>query len=491
MWDVQETIVAIGSAPGPAVRGVVRMSGPEALPSLAKVFKSAEPWQEIDRAQSVAGEITLGSGTLLPVTALIWPDRRSYTRQPTVEIHTFGSTPILQQIVATLQQSGARLAQPGEFTLRAFLSGRLDLTQAEAVLAVIDAENQNQFDVALQQMAGGLAGPLGGLRDQLISTLAEVEAGLDFVEEDILFISQEQILTQLGECKKSLDKVILQISGRDVNGERPKVVLTGLPNSGKSSLFNCLTDTDQAIVTDIAGTTTDYISAIATLNQVSIDLIDTAGFEIATGEISASAQVHRDQQEAAADLRVLCIDAAMLEFVGSNASTVFFNDPDSAEVKWIQEQVQKLSDRDLIVLNKCELLNDHLMPEVLLSIATVDVRLDVGKLESGRVIEPLNVFQTSSKTGAGLDGLKILIESMLRRDAGDSVVGSTVQRASASLTEAAESLDAAIGAAENQLGDEIVAAEIREALNGLGQVVGTVYTDDILDLVFGRFCIGK
>ena len=179
MWDVQETIVAISSAPGAAVRGIVRVSGPNALPALDKVFTSAENWQAAERAQSVGGQFLLDDGVVLPVTALIWPDRRSYTRQPTVEIHTLGSTPILQQVVAALQRSGARLAQPGEFTLRAFLSGRLDLTQAEAVLAVIDAENQNQFDVALRQMAGGLADPLGALRTQLLSTLAEVEAGLD------------------------------------------------------------------------------------------------------------------------------------------------------------------------------------------------------------------------------------------------------------------------------------------------------------------------
>ena len=196
MWDVQETIVAIGSAPGPAIRGIVRMSGPTALTTLAKVFSGigSQPVDlesqtgNLSHASSVDGEFTLNSGAALPITALIWPDQRSYTRQPTVEIHTLGSTPILQQIVATLQQSGARLAQPGEFTLRAFLSGRLDLTQAEAVLALIDAENQNQFDVALRQMAGGLAGPLRGLRTQLLSTLAEVEAGLDFVEEDLSLI---------------------------------------------------------------------------------------------------------------------------------------------------------------------------------------------------------------------------------------------------------------------------------------------------------------
>ena len=467
------------------MRGIVRISGPNALPSLASVFTSTENWHHVDRAQSVDGQITLEADVKLPVTTLIWPDQRSYTRQPTVEIHTLGSTPILHQIVATLQQSGVRLAQPGEFTLRAFLSGRLDLTQAEAVLAVIDAENQNQFDVALRQMAGGLAGPLGGLRTQLLSTLAEVEAGLDFVEEDIQFISQEQMLNQLGDCKKSLDRVIQQISQRHVDGDRPKVVLTGLPNSGKSSLFNRLTDTDQAIVTEIAGTTTDYISAAVTLDQVSVELIDTAGFETATGEISASAQEHRNQQESAADLRVLCIDAQMVQPVGDSPQTVTFIDPESSATQWIQMQIQNLHAHDLIVLNKIDVLADCLpsTSEVL--------RLASTALQNNQPGETPQLIPTSSITGGGLEQLGVQIATSLRRDAGDSVVGSTVQRASTSLIEAAESLDAAIGAADSQLGDEIVAAEIRESLNALGQVVGTVYTDDILDLVFGRFCIGK
>ena len=467
------------------MRGIVRISGPNALPSLASVFTSTENWQDVDRAQSVDGQITLEADVQLPATALIWPDQRSYTRQPTVEIHTLGSTPILQQIVATLQQHGVRLAQPGEFTLRAFLSGRLDLTQAEAVLAVIDAENQNQFDVALQQMAGGLAGPLGGLRTQLLSTLAEVEAGLDFVEEDIQFISQEQMLSQLGDCKESLDRVIQQISQRHIDGDRPKVVLTGLPNSGKSSLFNRLTDTDQAIVTEIAGTTTDYISAAATLDQISVELIDTAGFETATGEISASAQEHRNQQESAADLRVLCIDAQMVQTAGDSQSTVTFADPESSATQWIQSQIQNLRPHDLIVLNKIELLADQLR-------STSEVlHLTDNQTEKNQPSETPKLIPTSSIAGSGLEQLGAQIAASLRRDAGDSVVGSTVQRASTSLIEAAESLDAAIGAANSQLGDEIVAAEIRESLNALGQVVGTVYTDDILDLVFGRFCIGK
>lgn len=485
MWDVQETIVAISSAPGAAVRGIVRVSGPNALPALDKVFTSAENWQTAERAQSVGGQFLLDDGVVLPVTALIWPDQRSYTRQPTVEIHTLGSTPILQQIVAALQRSGARLAQPGEFTLRAFLSGRLDLTQAEAVLAVIDAENQNQFDVALRQMAGGLAGPLGALRTQLLSTLAEVEAGLDFVEEDIQFISEDQMLSQLGACKSSLERVIEQISGRHADGDRPKVVLIGLPNSGKSSLFNRLTETDQAIVTDIAGTTTDYISAITALPQLSIDLIDTAGFEDPTGEISASAQQHRGQQESAADLRVLCIDASMVQAVAESSSIVSFVDSESSAAKWIQSRIQSLSPHDLVVLNKIDLLSESLQTN------SDDLRLVTSQVESDQSRAGLPLISISSQTGFGLEQLSVQIAASLRRDGGDSVVGTTVQRASTSLLESAEALAAAINAASNQMGDEIVAAEIRESLNALGQVVGTVYTDDILDLVFGRFCIGK
>ena len=490
MWDVQETIVAISSAPGAAVRGIVRISGPNSLTSLAKVFSSTESWQQAGRSHSVDGQIKLEGGVQLPVTALIWPDQRSYTRQPTVEIHTLGSTPILQQVVSAFQLTGVRLAQPGEFTLRAFLSGRLDLTQAEAVLAVIDAENQNQFDVALRQMAGGLAGPLGGLRTQLLSTLAEVEAGLDFVEEDIQFISQEQMLGQLGNCKNSLDKVIQQISGRHVDGDRPKVVLTGLPNSGKSSLFNRLTETDQAIVTEIAGTTTDYISAAVTLDQLSVELIDTAGFETATGEISASAQQHRDQQESAADLRVLCIDAQMVQPIGENAHAVAFVDRECSPTQWIQSQIANLRPHDLVVLNKIELLTDQL-PSTSELLQFANDQLANDQFANKQTAETPPLIPTSSKTGIGLEQLGQRIAASLRRDAGESVVGSTVQRANTSLIEAAESLDAAIGAADHMLGDEIVAAEIRESLNALGQVVGTVYTDDILDLVFGRFCIGK
>jgi tRNA modification GTPase len=478
--DVEDTIVAIASASGPAIRGIVRVAGPDAVALVGQSFVAeracGKAITDLDRASSLVGEFEFDNGLSVPVTAMVWPDHRSYTRQPTVEIHTFGSTPVLRKIVSAIESKGARLAQPGEFTLRAFLSGRLDLTQAEAVLAVIDAENQNQFEVALQQLAGGLAGPLGELRTRLLSVLAEVEAGLDFVEEDIEFISADQMVGQLSDCHRALVKIVDQIDQRDSQSHRPRVVLVGLPNSGKSSLFNVLTQSSQAIVTDIAGTTTDYISAVLKLSNSEVELVDTAGFESATGEISASAQQLRGQQADRADVRVLCIDGQILA-VDQQGRLVFRNLDSPASV-WIGEQVGALREQDLVIVTKSDLLDAHLVDGQTLL------------LENEKEV---SLVFTSSQTESGIDAIAREIEAALRVAAASSasVVGSTVQRASSSLREAGGSVEAAVAAAENQMGDEIVAAEIREALNSLGLVVGVVYTDDILDLVFGRFCIGK
>ena len=363
----------------------------------------------------------------------------------------------MQKALSQICQSGARLANPGEFTLRAFLSGRIDMTQAEAVLAVIDSNGTDEMNVALKQLAGGLAGPLGDIRGQLIGILAELEAGLDFVEEDIEFISQDQLKTQLATALTSLQKIKQQITNRDSAVETIKVVLYGMPNSGKSSLFNSLTKSDQAIVTDLAGTTTDFVSATLGLNIESgilnVELIDTAGFEATDAAIKRESQQHRIEQQEQALVRLFCIDGS--------------RDLD----QWEIEQLKLIDSNTIIVLTKSDLATT--MPDCLPAGA------------------PIVVTSTFSSEGLKRLSDQLCLTVMKSQLGQTSVVGSTVLRASESLTQATESVDLALQAADGQLGEELVAAEIRQALAGLGQVVGTVYTDDILDLVFGRFCIGK
>ncbi|MEL7498221.1 MAG: GTPase [Planctomycetota bacterium] len=489
MLDTETTIVAIASATGAAPRGIVRMSGPAAVSIAASVFSGARghALAELENSTCVDGLIELcdaepasagaqRADISLPARLLLWPDRRSYTGQPAAEFHLVGSLPVLQMLVSQLCEHGATLADPGEFTMRAFLNGRLDLTQAEAVLAVIDAETDNQFDSALQQLAGGLAGPLGELRNQLISVLAELEAGLDFVEEDIEFISQERLEDELSRCHEQLQAIVQQIDERDVVAGTPNVVLIGKPNAGKSSLFNRLTGSDQAIVTDVAGTTTDFISADVHVGPLAIRLIDTAGEEVSKGDISTAAQTHRQQQTRRAELRLRCIDAMSALSLSERHSD------------FVQATANARAD-EIIVLTKADLLDERQQKRIHDWISASRLQDDRGDATA------MDVLFVSSLTGDGIESLLLTIARSIAASSADSeglsIVGSTVQRASDSLRRVSDLMNTARAAAQQQLGDEIVAAEIREALNELGLVVGAVYTDDILDLVFGRFCIGK
>ncbi len=462
--DIDDTIVAIASPPGPAFRGIVRISGPGTIACISRSFRPNDggPICAYRSATWIDGQLKLDSDTELPGVLLLWPTQQSYTRQPTAEFHTFGCAPLLQLALSEFCESGARLARPGEFTLRAFLSGRIDLTQAEAVLAVIDSTGDQQLSTALQQLAGGLAGPLGAIRSSLLDTLAELEAGLDFVEEDIEFISHEELARQLEDVVQQLESIMKQISKRELTADSVKVVLDGVPNSGKSSLFNALTESNQAIVTDVAGTTTDFLTARLNINSALIELIDTAGFENSAEQLTQQAQHHRVAQQDQAGVKLFCIDVTQ------------------SPSRWEQEQLAKAGPLTIVVLTKSDLWRE---PGA--------AQMTANQLRSLNFEGPVVV--TSVVDSSGLDRLReeIAISILDSEILDHSVVSSTVVRAAESLREARHSVQHALVATRQRLGEEIVSAEIRQALEALGQVVGTVYTDDILDLVFGRFCIGK
>ena len=384
----------------------------------------------------------------------VWPTKQSYTRQPTLEIHTLGSTALLQAVLNKVCESGVRLAEPGEFTLRAFLAGRIDLTQAEAVLGVIDAQGETELQTALKQLAGGLSKPLSQIRESLIAILAELEAGLDFVEEDIEFISSDQLVAQLKEALEVVEATVLQLESRVETSHLPRVALVGKPNAGKSSLFNALisevqatTSNSPALVSSQSGTTRDYLTAKINLGKTTCEIVDTAGEENATleGSMQHAAQEMTANQSRQADVVIRCVDIR-----------------DEIPSDWQPQG------REILVWTKSDLVESNQ------SVAT-----------KGLIC--------SSLTGEGLTDLKQEISVKLEElsDAGGSGVSSTAVRCGESLNLAKEALGQSIHLARNSMGEELVAAEIRTVLHEIGRVVGAVYTDDILDRIFSQFCIGK
>ncbi len=452
---VDETIAAIASAPQGGARGIVRVSGPETIHCLQPIFQEKNglgPWTGLRQARRFVGVLSLhGPLGEVPCDLYLWPTERSYTRQPTAELHTFGGRPLLEAMVRAVCLQGARPARPGEFTLRAFLAGRIDLAQAEAVLGVIDAIDDRQLEIALSQLAGGLSGPLTELREALLNLCADLEAGLDFVDEDIAFIGRAELTRQLEAALVSIVAVQHQVHLRGTHDALPRVVLRGEPNVGKSALWNALLGDARAIVTDQAGTTRDYLCGTVSREHIAFTLIDTAGVDGAENDPLRQAMHDQSERQADyADLILLCIDSSR------------------PLNRWETSELEKTpASQRLVVLTKSDL------PRCSQPWVHADV-------------------ETSAAAGHGIDDLLLRCGQRLQRWAEEStVVSSTVVRCREGLRLAGDSLQRGLELSLTEGGDELIAAELRDALDHLGQVVGAVYTDDVLDRVFSRFCIGK
>lgn len=478
--DIDDTIAAIASAPGSGLRGIVRLSGPNTLRIIQSLFGvSVKP--ELDGNQQLSVAMNVGDNVELPGELLIWPTDRSYTRQPSAEFHTLGSRPLLELALKRFCESGCRIARPGEFTLRAFLGGRLDLTQAEAVLAAIDSTEEKHFDLALQQLAGGLARPLDRIRNRLIDLLAELEAGLDFVEEDIEFVSRQQTLESLQRIHAEVQAIQSQIGSRSSSDTIYLVALVGLPNVGKSSLFNCLIQEPLAIVANVAGTTRDYVTATVEKEGLSIRLIDTAGLISSQSNPNEIKRQLSDESETSPLSIEDAAQSATWSQLESAELKLFCMDVSRPMTLWEQEFLDQLEGDPtwIVVLNKCDLSRQ--------------VHLSHPHICTSTVAKSSNQLAGQLDSYLGIDALWDQIGSSLMQssDVDREVVGSTLIRCREHIDQTLAGLEAAKEAAKSSLGEEIVAAEIRHSLEYLGQIVGTVYTDDILDRIFGRFCIGK
>ncbi len=542
-WQLTDTIAALASPPGPAPRGIVRISGPQAVallrdwfvpappacgtqpaasaecvsPSAATAVAGREPsqgdthakpadgpfpgapaatnssatetaWHTRTRAWRTAGTLRLPPlHDPLEVDLHCWPGRRSYTGEPMVELHTLGSPVLLDLLLQELFARGVRPARAGEFTLRAFLAGRIDLAQAEAVLGVIDADTPGELHSALRQLAGGVSREFDRLRNDLLDLLADLEAGLDFADEEIEFITPGQLAARLRAARESLRELAGQARDRQRESARWRVVLAGPPNAGKSTLFNALAGREAALVSPRAGTTRDWLAVEVELAGVPVLLVDTAGQETAVDEVSAQSQARQAEQVARADLVLWCEPAAHPgdepgdepgDGMPDRATSAEPDQDRSASSSQLapggagRSPAKTCPDGALRVLTKCDL---------------------PGGLTAGDGVAEGAELAVSARRPETLVQLAEWVARRLESDpAGRGwLVGTTAARAADSVRGAAEALERALALAEHEPDQELLAVEVREALAELGKITGAVYTDDILDRIFSKFCIGK
>jgi tRNA modification GTPase len=451
-----ETIVAIATPPGRGGIGVVRLSGPEAISIAEPMLRLRNP---LAHAQArFADLLDLESQEKLDETLVtFFAEPHSYTGEDVVEIAAHGSPVILETMVRQALAGGARLAAPGEFTQRAFLSGRIDLTQAEAVHDLIEAQTVYQARVAAQQLHGALSRCIKPIKEGLVALIALLEAGIDFAEDDIDVLPGGEIVKRIDELRASLEPIAGTFArGRIVHGGLV-LAIVGRPNAGKSSLFNRLVERERAIVTAAPGTTRDLVTERVSLGGIPVELVDTAGMREASDEAEQIGIRKSREALADADMVLMVLDASIA--------------PEQEEMELLATLAQR---RALVVVNKSDLAHPS---------ASMREALDgLG----------LPVVHTSALSGEGVGDLKQKMLAMV----GESQVGSeggmlTNLRQFEAVTGTLEGLATAGSAAAENIPHEMVLLDLYGALRHLDSLTGETTSDDILHLIFSTFCIGK
>ncbi len=453
-----DTIAAIATAiiPQQGSVGIVRVSGKEAQ-TLAKALFDAPGKQIWESHRVLYGYIrhpqtrqVIDEALLLLMLA-----PRSYTREDVVEFHCHGGMIAVQQVLQLCLEQGARLAQPGEFTLRAFLNGRIDLTQAESVADLVGSKSPQAAETALLGMQGKLAKPIRQLRMQCLDILAEVEARIDF-EEDLPPLDEPEILRRTQEILSQIKRILATAHQGELLRTGLKVAIVGRPNVGKSSLLNAWSQSDRAIVTDLPGTTRDVVESQLVVGGIPIQVLDTAGIR-ATEDIVEKIGVARSQQAANnADLVLLTLDAS---------------------IGWTTEDAEiyaRVKHRPLIlVLNKIDLIPPEqpiFYPEITAKIVKTAAAHHQGIRDLEQAI--LEIAQTGKTQAANLDF-------------------AINQRQAAALTKAQTALERVLETIEQTLPLDFWTIDLRDALYALGEITGEEVTESMLDQIFSRFCIGK
>jgi tRNA modification GTPase len=452
----QETIVAISTPPGRGGIGIVRLSGPHAG-QIARRLLVLEGELEPARARLTAVPDPHSGAKIDEAMVTAFAAPHSYTGEDVVEIAAHGSPVVLDMLVRGALRAGARLARPGEFTERAFLSGKLDLTQAEAVRDLIEAQTLYQARVAAEQMGGALSQRVQPARQQLVELIALLEAGIDFAEDDVQVTGDGEIVTRVDTIFAELEALVRTFEhGRLIHGGL-RLAIVGRPNVGKSSLFNRLLERERAIVTASPGTTRDLVAERLSVDGIPVELVDTAGLREAMDEAEAIGVRKSRETLADADVVLVVLDASvpLREDEGSLIASL-------------------TGRRALVVRNKCDLCAGS------------------GTAEGANGALGVGVVATSALTGEGLGELREALAALVRNPAGESESGMlTSLRHAEAVSGALTALDAARKAVGQRVPHEMLLLDLYGALRHLDGLTGETTADDILNKIFSSFCIGK
>ncbi len=448
-----DTIVALATPGGSGAIAVIRLSGTDAILITQKIFKGKDLSQQASHTIHF-GTIRDGEQIIDEVLVSIFIAPHSYTRENVVEISTHGSAYIIEKVIKLAIQHGARAAKPGEFTLRAFLNGQLDLSQAEAVADLIASHSQASHQMAMQQMRGGFSNQLQQLRNELIYFASMIELELDFAEEDVEFANRDDLKRLIYQINQVIHNLIASFEQGNVLKNGVPVVIAGQPNVGKSTLLNTLLNEERAIVSDIAGTTRDTIEDEMILNGINFRFIDTAGIRDTQDVIEAKGVERTLDKMKLAKLIIY----------------LFTPDQDRSSIQLQLQQLQDLKIPFIALMNKSDLISDEqssLFDKYAFISISAQQKLGIEELKSA-ILEKVNLAKLNT------DG--VMVSNIRHLEA--------LQKTESALSRVLTNLDSSIAS-------DFLASDIKQALHYLGEITGIVTTDDLLENIFTKFCIGK
>jgi tRNA modification GTPase len=454
--SLTDTIVALATPAGTGAIGVIRLSGADAIQIANRVFIGKDLSKQASHTLHF-GKISDGQLVIDEVLASIFVAPHSYTKENSVEISCHGSAYIISQIIKLLLSNGARMAKPGEFTMRAFLNGQLDLSQAEAVADLIASQNAASHQIAMNQMRGGFSSELQALRSELINFASLVELELDFSEEDVEFANRAQMKNLILQILKVITRLINSFELGNVIKNGIPVVIAGKPNVGKSTLLNALLNEERAIVSAIAGTTRDTIEDEISIQGLRFRFIDTAGIRETDDLVEAQGV------------------ARSIEKINSSAFILYVYDAAETSLSELQEIISEF--KPILEKNNSTLF-------------LVQNKSD--QALAPHEIEGLRSIPISALNKTGLQTLENELVQLVDVSAlhdGQSIV-SNLRHAEA-LANAAAALQKVLNGIDNPITSDFLAIDIKQALYHLGEITGSISTDDLLDNIFSKFCIGK